>query len=268
MNLYKYGLSFLAFLLVACSSSDNIDLSTPDSTTVTTETTVIQEDPVEDDFDYDTALSNFENYWVTLMKEDNPLTSAEVTVTNNLKELMAEDFNWDEGTGGYFYLGEYTCYEKVRGTVPMGYLDERHPLELSDSDVYFPGAFWGYCSNSNSEELLAVFGIPFFQNGEWWTFVNTDLYANTLNDCKEIHGTCIYAMIAYLATKVKIEIPDEYSVTIDRAFNDPTEVESSKESYTDRCAEPGYFNVPCNTWLTNKFSGFVAIPLKELVNDG
>ena len=229
MNLYKYGLSFLAFLLVACSSSDNIDLSTPDSTTVTTETTVIQEDPVEDDFDYDTALSNF---------------------------------------GGYFYLGEYTCYEKVRGTVPMGYLDERHPLELSDSDVYFPGAFWGYCSNSNSEELLAVFGIPFFQNGEWWTFVNTDLYANTLNDCKEIHGTCIYAMIAYLATKVKIEIPDEYSVTIDRAFNDPTEVESSKESYTDRCAEPGYFNVPCNTWLTNKFSGFVAIPLKELVNDG
>ena len=27
-------------------------------------------------------------------------------------------------------------------------------------------------------------------------------------------------MIAYLATKVKIEIPDEYSVTIDRAFNE------------------------------------------------
>ena len=220
MNLYKYGLSFLAFLLVACSASDNIDLSTPDSTIVTTETTVIQENVVEDDFDYDTALRNFENYWATLMKEDNPLTAAEVTITNNLRELMDEDFNWDEGTGGYFYLGEYTCYEKVRGTVPMGYLDERHPLALSDSDVYFPGAFWGYCSNSNSEELLAAFGIPFFQNGEWWTFVNTDLYANTLNDCKEIYGTCIYAMIAYLATKVKIEIPDEYSVTIDRAFNE------------------------------------------------
>ena len=133
---------------------------------------------------------------------------------------MDEDFNWDEGTGGYFYLGEYTCYEKVRGTVPMGYLDEKHPVALSDSDVYFPGAFWGYCSNSTSEEPLLSFGIPFFQNGEWWTFVNTDLYATTLNDCKEIYGTCVYAMIAYLATKVKIEIPDEYSVTIDRAFNE------------------------------------------------
>ena len=161
MNLYKYGLSFLAFVLVACSSSDNIDLSTPDSTTVTTETTVIQENVEEDDFDYDTALSNFENYWDTLMK-DNPLTTAEVTITNNLRELMDEDFNWDEGTGGYFYLGEYTCYEKVRGTVPMGYLDEKHPLALSDSDVYFPGAFGGYCGNSTSEEPL-LFGIPFFK---------------------------------------------------------------------------------------------------------
>ena len=69
MNLYKYGLSFLAFVLVACSSSDNIELSTPDSTIVTTETTVIQENVEEDDFDYDTALSNFENYWDTLRKK-------------------------------------------------------------------------------------------------------------------------------------------------------------------------------------------------------
>jgi len=51
-------------------------------------------------------------------------------------------------------------------------------------------------------------------------------------------------------------------------INDPVEVESSKEAYKDRCAEPEYFNVPCNTWLTNKFSGFVAIPLKDLVSNG
>ena len=54
---------------------------------------------------------------------------------------MNEDFNWDEGTGAYFYLSEFTCYEKVRGTVPGGYLDENHPIGLTDPEAYFPSAF-------------------------------------------------------------------------------------------------------------------------------
>ena len=193
MNLYKYGLSFLAFVLNCLFFSDNIELSTPDSTIVTTETTVIQ-NVEEDDFDYDTALSNFENYWDTLMKEDNPLTTAEVTITNNLRELMDEDFNWDEGTGGYFYLGEYTCYEKVRGTVPMGYLDEKHPLALSDQMSIFPVLFGVTAATQLQKNHCFFYSI--FQNGEWWIF-KYRLYATTLNDCKEIYGTCVYAMIVF-----------------------------------------------------------------------
>ena len=54
-------------------------------------------------------------------------------------------------------------------------------------------------------------------------------------------------------------------------INDPDELEKSQEEYRskyERCSEPSFWEVPCNTWLTNKFSGFVAIPLKDLVSNG
>ena len=220
MNLYKYTLSFLAFLLVACSASENIDLSSSNSSTVTSESTLaIQQDNDEDDFDYDLAYSNFDTYWNSLLKEDNPLTNEELTITYNLKQLMDEDFNWDEGKGGYFYLGEFTCYEKVRGTVPPGYIDENHPVGLADPDAYLPGMFWGFCINETSEEELYSYGTPFFQNGEWWTFATTDIYSNVLKDCKEMYKTCA-RLIAPFATRTKIEIPENYIVTTDGPFNE------------------------------------------------
>ena len=220
MNLYKYILSFLACLLVACSTSENIDLSSPNSSTVTSKSTLaIQQDNDEDDFDYDLAYSNFDTYWNSLLKEDNPLTNEELTITYNLKQLMDEDFNWDEGKGGYFYLGEFTCYEKVRGTVPPGYIDENHPVGLADPDAYLPGMFWGFCINETSEEELYSYGTPFFQNGEWWTFATTDIYSNVLKDCKEMYKTCA-RLIAPFATRTKIEIPEDYIVTTDGPFNE------------------------------------------------
>jgi hypothetical protein len=47
--------------------------------------------------------------------------------------------------------------------------------------------------------------------------------------------------------------------------NDAEELATSQKEYEQygRCSEPNYFNVECNTSLTNKFSGFVAIPLNE-----
>lgn len=214
MNLYKYGLSFLAFLLVACSSSNDIDLSTPDLTTV-----MSQEESVQDDFDSDIAFSNFERYWNSILKEDNPLTNEELILTYNLKQIMDEDFNWDEGKGGYFYLDEFTCYEKVRGTVPAGYIDENHPVGLADPDAYLPAVFWGFCINEASGEEIYSYGTPFFQNGEWWTFASTDIYSNALEECRKIYDTC-KIFVAPFATRTKIVIPDDYIVTTDGPFNE------------------------------------------------
>ena len=43
-----------------------------------------QDNQGDDDFDYDTALGNFENYWETLLKEGDPLTFEELALTYNL----------------------------------------------------------------------------------------------------------------------------------------------------------------------------------------
>ena len=221
MHFYKFYIFLLSFLILSCSATEEASTETADTTSSTTSITLESQDNLEDDdFDYDIALENFENYWETLLKEDNPLTFEELALTYNLNELMNKDSNWDEGTGAYFYLNEYTCYEKVRGMQPFAYLDENHPIGLTDSEAYYPSSHWGSCSNGSSEDRIEVFGTPFFQNGEWWTFASTDLYANTQKDCQEIYGTCIYAAIAYLATKVNIEIPDDYIVGTDGPFNE------------------------------------------------
>jgi len=221
MNFYKFYILLLSFLLLSCSATEEARTETADTTSSTTSITIeSQDNQGDDDFDYDTALGNFENYWETLLKEGDPLTFEELALTYNLNELMNEDFNWDEGTGAYFYLSEFTCYEKVRGTVPGGYLDENHPIGLTDPEAYFPSAFWGYCSNDTSEDLILTFGTPFFQDGTWWTFVNTDIYENTLKDCKDIYGTCIIPGVFSFATRTNISIPDDYIVGTDGPFNE------------------------------------------------
>lgn len=221
MNFYKFYILLLSFLLLSCSATEEASTETADTTSSTTSITIeSQDNQGDDDFDYDTALGNFENYWETLLKEGDPLTFEELALTYNLNELMNEDFNWDEGTGAYFYLSDFTCYEKVRGTVPGGYLDENHPIGLTDPEAYFPSAFWGYCSNDTSEDLILTFGTPFFQDGTWWTFVSTDIYENTLKDCKDIYGTCIIPGVFSFATRTNISIPDDYIVGTDGPFNE------------------------------------------------
>lgn len=217
-NFYKIYIYLLLLLLFSCSSNQENRTASIDSTT--SSILEFQGSQEEDDFDFDIALKNFENYWETLQKEGSPLTFEELALTYNLSELMNEDFNWNEGTGAYFYLNEFTCYEKVRGTVPMGYLDEKHPIGLSDPDAYSPELFWGYCLDKTSEERILTFGKPFFQNGEWWIFASTDAYSTVLTECTKIYETCVYPGIAYLATKVKIIIPDDYIIGTDGPFNE------------------------------------------------
>ena len=218
MNFSKF---IILLLLVSCSATEESSVSIIQTDISTTSSTLVSQEIQEDDYDVELAFENFENYWETLLKEDNPLTFEELALTYNLDELMNEDFNWDEGTGAYFYLNEFTCYEKVRGMVSnIGYLDQNHPIGLTDPDAFSPSYFWGYCSSETSEDLLTTFGTPFFQDGTWWTFVSTDIYSNAENDCKKIYETCLYSISASFATKKNIEIPDDYILGTDGPFNE------------------------------------------------
>ena len=107
MHFYKFHILLLSFLILSCSATEEASTETADTTSSTTSITLESQDNLEDDdFDYDIALENFENYWETLLKEDNPLTFEELALTYNLNELMNKDLNWDEGTGAYFYVQE------------------------------------------------------------------------------------------------------------------------------------------------------------------
>jgi hypothetical protein len=222
MNFSKFSTLLISLLLVSCSVTEESNVSTIQAETSTTSNTLASTESQESflDIDIDLALDNFDEFWETLLKEDNPLTLEELVLTYNLNELMNEDFNWYEGTGAYFYLNEFTCNEKVRGTVPIGYLDENHPIGLTDPNAYAPSYFWGYCSNETSEDVIGTFGVPFFQDGTWWTFANTDIYSNVLSDCRKIYEPCLYTFSGSFTTRMSIEIPDDYIIGTDGPFNE------------------------------------------------
>ena len=207
MSFYKITFSIFLLIFVACSSNIEMDNSKETNTFVQVSTTTTAMEAGEG-IDLGQAFSNFENYWEPLQKKDRPLTDEELNITYALRELMNQEFDYFEGKGGYFYLEDFICNEKVRGLSPGGYIDETHPVQLIDADTYNPDAFWGYCDSASSDEWMSTFGIPFFQAGIWWTFVNTDIYDTAINDCKKIFEICDSQWV--LATRVKIEIPENF----------------------------------------------------------
>jgi hypothetical protein len=207
MSFYKITFSIFLLIFVACSSNIEMNNSKETNTFVQVSTTTTAMEAGEG-IDLGQAFSNFENYWEPLQKKDRPLTDEELNITYALRELMNQEFDYFEGKGGYFYLEDFICNEKVRGLSPGGYIDETHPVQLIDADTYNPDAFWGYCDSASSDEWMSTFGIPFFQAGIWWTFVNTDIYDTAINDCKKIFEICDSQWV--LATRVKIEIPENF----------------------------------------------------------
>ena len=207
MSFYKITFSIFLLIFVACSSNIEMNNSKETNTFVQVSTTTTAMEAGEG-IDLGQAFSNFENYWEPLQKKDRPLTDEELNITYALRELMNQEFDYFEGKGGYFYLEDFICNEKVRGMSPGGYIDEIHPVQLIDTDAYNPDGFWGYCDSASSDEWKSTFGIPFFQAGIWWTFVNTDIYNTAINDCKNVVEICDSQWV--LATRVEIEIPEDF----------------------------------------------------------
>ena len=133
MNFSKF---IILLLLVSCSATEESKVSIIQTDTSTTSSTLVSQEIQEDDYDVELAFENFENYWETLLKEDNPLTFEELALTYNLNELMNEDFNWDEGTGAYFYLNEF-LHHKVWNLVACNRILLNHlQTYLMGLDIY------------------------------------------------------------------------------------------------------------------------------------
>ena len=78
MNFSKFIILLLSLLLVSCSVTEESSVSTIRTDTSATSSTLASQEIQEGDYDVELAFENFENYWVTLLKEDNPLTFEEL----------------------------------------------------------------------------------------------------------------------------------------------------------------------------------------------
>ena len=201
----KKLLFILCLLITSCSNYKTETISNSSTTTLK------EQIDNENTFDFTLAAENFENYWFENLKDNRPLTDEELTKTLALQDLMRSKFDYVslEGVLPYFLIDDMTCSEQVRGTLALGYIDEKHPIGLSSEDVYFPELMWGSCSK-NGNYVTPVYGWPFFQDDIWWVFINTGEYKEALNDCREIYETCVIAGTGGLNTRVEVVIPDIY----------------------------------------------------------
>ena len=204
-------ISIVLVFISFCGGNSSSITSETTTTLFSGITTTIQLQNNIEDIDVSLAMQNFEEFWLTKLKEDRPLSEEEIKVTLELNNLMSSKFDYLtlEGTQPFFYIGDLKCGEKIRGTLALGFIDENHPIKLSIKDVYGPELMWGSCYK-DEQFVTPVYGWPFFQDGEWWAFINTDKYTNILEECRKVYENCIVPGTGGINSRVKIVIPDIY----------------------------------------------------------
>ena len=110
--------------------------------------------------EFDKSIEFFLSY-NQLSPESFPLTELEIIVDSN----------------------NYVCERRTTGTIISAYANERHPLSLyisetGDSENAGELRIYEYivtgdynCSLENSEEGLFLWGPLFFQDNQWWGFI-------------------------------------------------------------------------------------------------
>ena len=109
--------------------------------------------------EFDKSIDFFQSYQVS--SENFPFSELEIIVDSN----------------------NYVCERRTTGTIISAYVNERHPLSLyisetGDSENAGELRIYEYivtgdynCSLENSEEGLFLWGPLFFQDNQWWGFI-------------------------------------------------------------------------------------------------
>ena len=114
----------------------------------------------------DKIAVKFRSYWIqNILKTDVPkLTNEELEISYNRAENPIDYFEMNDGI---------QCYRKTSGTISGSVVDENYQLVFSNDLVDDDGyniVLDDYYSCYNEETSFSLFGAPFFQNGDWWTF--------------------------------------------------------------------------------------------------
>ena len=160
----------LLLLVAFCGGST--ETSTVEATTSTSTLKFQPATTIKSQYDslssQDKIAVKFRSYWIqNILKTDVPkLTNEELEISYNRAENPIDYFEMNDGI---------QCYRKTSGTISGSVVDENYQLVFPNEFVEDDGyniVLDDYYNCWNEDISFALFGAPFFQNGDWWTFKN------------------------------------------------------------------------------------------------
>jgi hypothetical protein len=161
-------LIILLLLVAFCGGST--ETSTVEATTSTSTLKFQSVTTIKSQYDslssQDKIAVKFRSYWIqNILKTDVPkLTNEELEISYNRAENPIDYFEMNDGI---------QCYRKTSGTISGSVVDENYQLVFSNDFIEDDGyniVLDDYYNCWNEDISFALFGAPFFQNGDWWTF--------------------------------------------------------------------------------------------------
>jgi len=161
-------LIILLLLVAFCGGSTGT--STVEATTSTSTLTFQPATTIKSQYDSlsskDKIAVKFRSYWIqNILKTDVPkLTNEELEISYNRAENPIDYFEMNDGI---------QCYRKTSGMISGSVVDENYQLVFPNEFVEDDGyniVLDDYYNCWNEDISFALFGAPFFQNGDWWTF--------------------------------------------------------------------------------------------------
>ena len=167
MNKTKYLYLLIIFVSLFIGCSQDINIQTEDEglfEEFSPATTQVS--------DYDKLSSQdkkavkFRSYWIqNILKKDIPkLTNEELEISYNRANNPIDYFEMNNGI---------ECFRKTSGMNFGSVVDENYQLVFENDrfgDDGYNIVLDVYYNCGNGDVSFALFGAPFYQNGEWWTF--------------------------------------------------------------------------------------------------
>jgi len=162
----------IIILLLVAFCGGSTETSTVEATTSTSTLKFQPATTIKSQYDslssQDKIAVKFRSYWIqNILKTDVPkLTNEELEISYNRAENPIDYFEMNDGI---------QCYRKTSGTISGSVVDENYQLVFPNEFVEDDGyniVLDDYYNCWNEDISFALFGAPFFQNGDWWTFKN------------------------------------------------------------------------------------------------
>ncbi len=167
MKFIKSKKSVIFILLISCSvSSETTELNITEELFEEFSPATTQVSNYDKLSSQDKIAVKFRSYWIqNILKKDIPkLTNEELEISYNIANNPIDYFEMNNGI---------ECFRRTSGMNIGSVIDENYQLvfenERSGEDGYNI-VLNDYYNCGDGDVSFALFGAPFYQNGDWWTF--------------------------------------------------------------------------------------------------